>query len=74
MSKIKPIKKKFKVKKEKNLKGGGKETVLISEDNQDEVMFIESGDYLYFVGVTEPRIKLGDKKALRLVEKKYQMK
>lgn len=63
-------KKKYKVKDIKS-RGQGSLTTLISPDRSKEISYFESSGYLYFVGVTQPRIRLKSQTAKNLIKAKY---
>lgn len=66
--------KKFKQKSKVPRKSGGQKTTLISDDKQDTVTYVESGGKLFYVGVTEPCVKLAGKTANTVVKQRYKMK
>lgn len=71
MSKIVRNKRNFALKARKKLKSGGYKSTLVSDDKQNEIVYVESSGRLYFVGITEPPIVLGNKNAMTIVKQKH---
>lgn len=67
--------KKFKVDKIKKYVGGGSKISLITSDKrlkeQLKIDYVESAGVVYFVGITEKRVKLANKTAREVINEKY---